>query len=674
MIEVENVNKILFGGDYNPEQWPREIWEEDMRLFKKANVDIVTLNVFSWASLQPSENVYDFSKLDEIMELVHANGLKVCLATATAAHPAWMVKKYPDILRTNFDGSKRKFGGRHNSCPNSLNYQKFSTRMAEQIANRYQGFDNIVAWHVSNEYGETCYCENCEKAFRVWLQDKYQTIAELNRAWNTAFWGHTFYDWDEIVSPTLLSEHFAENRTMFQGISLDYKRFNSDSLLKCYEMERDVLRKFTPDLPITTNMMGFYKTLDYQKWAKQLDFISWDNYPSPQDTYSRVAMSHDLMRSLKGGKPFSLMEQTPSVTNWQPYNALKRPGVNRLHSLQAVAHGSDTVMYFQMRRSIGACEKMHGALIDHAGHENTRVFRECSQIGEELVRLEDKIIGSYKQSKVAILFDWDNWWAAEFCAGPTVDLSYVKQIEKYYEIFSEANISVDFLAVDDEFDKYELIIAPNLYMVKPQVAQKLEQFTASGKTFVTTVFSGIVDENDLVKTGGYPGELRQLLGIWVEETDALPPDVYNEIQQNGKTYASELLWDIIHPEGAEVVATHGKEFYAGMPVVTKNQFGQGQAWYIGTVPEKAYLEMQLLEICDELGIESILKPQENIEVSCRIKEGSEYIFVLNHGDGAATIQFDDEVMELLSGVVHAEKAEICMVAKDVMIFERKLRA
>jgi len=439
-------------------------------------------------------------------------------------------------------------------------------------------------------------------------------------------------------------------------------------------MERDVLRKFTPDLPITTNMMGFYKTLDYQKWAKQLDFISWDNYPSPQDTYSRVAMSHDLMRSLKGGKPFSLMEQTPSVTNWQPYNALKRPGVNRLHSLQAVAHGSDTVMYFQMRRSIGACEKMHGALIDHAGHENTRVFRECSQIGEELVRLEDKIIGSYKQSKVAILFDWDNWWAAEFCAGPTVDLSYVKQIEKYYEIFSEANISVDFLAVDDEFDKYELIIAPNLYMVKPQVAQKLEQFTASGKTFVTTVFSGIVDENDLVKTGGYPGELRQLLGIWVEETDALPPDVYNEIQQNGKTYASELLWDIIHPEGAEVVATHGKEFYAGMPVVTKNQFGQGQAWYIGTVPEKAYLEMQLLEICDELGIESILKPQENIEVSCRIKEGSEYIFVLNHGDGAATIQFDDEVMELLSGVVHAEKAEICMVAKDVMIFERKLRA
>ena len=672
MIEDKKVNKILFGGDYNPDQWPREIWEEDMRLFKKANVDIVTLNVFSWARLQPSENVYDFSQLDEIMALVRENGLKVCLATATAAHPAWMVKKYPDILRTNFDGSKRKFGGRHNSCPNSLNYQKFSTRIAEKIAERYKDFDNIVSWHVSNEYGETCYCDNCEKAFRVWLKDKYKTIEALNRAWNTAFWGHTFYEWDEIVSPNLLSEHFAENRTMFQGISLDYKRFNSDSLLECYKLERDVLRKITPNIQITTNMMGFYKTLDYQKWAKELDFISWDNYPSLDSTYSGVAKNHDLMRSLKNGKPFSLMEQTPSVTNWQQYNALKRPGVNRLHSLQAVAHGSDTIMYFQMRRSIGACEKMHGALIDHAGHENTRVFRECSQIGDELVQLGDKIIGSYKESRVAILFDWDNWWATEFCAGPTTDLNHVKQIENYYEVFSKANISVDFIAVDSDFEKYDLIVAPNLYMVKPHVADKLEAFTSSGKTFVTTVFSGIVDEFDLVKTGGYPGELRQLLGIWVEEIDALPPGVYNEIHQEGEIYSSELLWDIIHPEGAEVIATHGKEFYAGTPVVTKNQFGEGHAWYVGTVADKAYLTKLLLGICSEVGIKPIMTSSPMVEVTRRVKGDKTYTFILNHGDGDGIAVSDGTYVDLLDGKEYDVEDDIVVPAKGVTILEGEI--
>jgi len=672
MIEDRRVDKILFGGDYNPKQWSREIWEADMNLFAKAKVDIVTLNVFSWSKLQPSENEYDFSLLDEIMELVQDNGLKICLATSTAAHPAWMVKKYPDMLRTEFNGNKRKFGGRHNSCPNSLVYHKYSTLIAKKLAQRYGNYNNVIAWHISNEYGGACYCDNCEKAFRVWLQDKYHTIEKLNSVWNTAFWGHTFYEWDEIVAPNMLSEHFEDNRTMFQGISLDYARFNSDSMLNCYKMEYDAIRRITPDIQITTNLMGFYKQLDYQKWSKYMDFIAWDNYPSPSDSYSKVAMNHDLMRSLKGGKSFSLMEQTPSVTNWQPYNALKRPGINRLHSFQAVAHGSDTIMYFQMRRSIGACEKMHGALIDHVGNENTRVFRECAQIGAELARLQDKIIGSYKKSKVAILFDWDNWWAIEYSAGPTVDLHYVNQIEKYYEIFSEQNISVDIISTDDDFNQYEILVAPILYMVKPNIAKKLESFTEKGKTFVTTVFSGIVDENDLVITGGYPGELRQLLGIWVEETDALPFGFCNEIHENGKIYKSELLWDIIHPESANVVATHGKEFYAKTPVVTKNQFGKGCAWYIGTVPDKDYLMKNLRERCTEKGIYPILPPVANVEVTQRIKDDKEYIFILNHGDNDKTIQIDKPYLSLLTEMSYEEKDNIIIPDKGVIILEGSL--
>lgn len=449
MFQDSRINKVLYGGDYNPEQWPEEIWEEDMRLFKLAGIDEVTLNVFSWAALQPSEDTYNFEKLDKIMDLVEANGLKVFLATSTAAHPAWMAKRHPDILRTEFSGMKRKFGSRHNSCQNSPTYQKYSVLLAKKLAERYGERECVIGWHICNEYGGECYCENCEKQFRVWLKEKYGTIEEVNKAWDTSFWGHTFYDWDEIVLPNMLSEHFEPDRTTFQGISLDYRRFNSEGMLKCYQAEAAAIRSVIPDAKITTNLMGFYKPLDYQMWAKSMDFISWDNYPANEDPYSRIAMNHDLMRGIKGGQPFVLMEQTPSVTNWLAYNALKRPGVMRLWSYQAMAHGADAVLFFQMRRSIGACEKYHGAVIDHVGTENTRVFREISQLGKELQQLGDKTLGARSRAKAAILVDWDNWWAIEYSAGPSRDLKYLDEVFLYYRALEEQNYAVDIIGVEE---------------------------------------------------------------------------------------------------------------------------------------------------------------------------------------------------------------------------------
>lgn len=449
MFQDSRINKVLYGGDYNPEQWPEEIWEEDMRLFKLAGIDEVTLNVFSWAALQPSEDTYNFEKLDKIMDLVEANGLKVFLATSTAAHPAWMAKRHLDILRTEFSGMKRKFGSRHNSCQNSPTYQKYSVLLAKKLAERYGERECVIGWHICNEYGGECYCENCEKQFRVWLKEKYGTIEEVNKAWNTSFWGHTFYDWDEIVLPNMLSEHFEPDRTTFQGISLDYRRFNSEGMLKCYQAEAAAIRSVVPDAKITTNLMGFYKPLDYQMWAKSMDFISWDNYPANEDPYSRIAMNHDLMRGIKGGQPFVLMEQTPSVTNWLAYNALKRPGVMRLWSYQAMAHGADAVLFFQMRRSIGACEKYHGAVIDHVGTENTRVFREISQLGKELQQLGDKTLGARSRAKAAILVDWDNWWAIEYSAGPSRDLKYLDEVFLYYRALEEQNYAVDIIGVEE---------------------------------------------------------------------------------------------------------------------------------------------------------------------------------------------------------------------------------
>lgn len=670
MINDPRIKKVLYGGDYNPEQWPEEVWEEDMRLFKLAGIDIVTLNVFSWASLQPSEDTYDFSRLDKIMDLVEKNGLKVCLATSTGAHPAWMAKRHPDILRTEFNGMKRKFGSRHNSCPNSPTFRKYSVRLAKKLAERYGNRESVVGWHVNNEFGGECYCENCEKKFQEWLKKKYGTLDELNRVWDTAFWGHTFYDWDEVVVPNLLSEHFAENRTTFQGISLDYRRFNSESMLDCFKGEYDAIRSVDPDTKITTNLMGFYKPLDYQMWAKSMDFVSWDNYPANEDSYSRIAMNHDLMRGIKGGQPFILMEQTPSVTNWLPYNALKRPGVMRLWSYQAMAHGADAVMFFQMRRSIGACEKFHGAVIDHVGTENTRVFRELSQLGKELKSLGDRTLGGRYHAKTALLVDWDNWWAVEYSAGPSCDLKYLDEVYLYYRALEEQNYAVDIIGVEDDLEKYDVVIAPLLYMTKTGTDEKVRNFVKDGGTFVTSYFSGIVDEHDLVITGGYPGKLRDILGIWVEESDALPSDKENHFTYRGKEYPAKLLCDLMHLEGAAEMARYQEDFYAGTPVLTENTFGNGKAYYVGTRSSEGFYREFIRSCMEEKGIRPVLEVPEGVEVTERFCGERSIKFVLNHNDKPVRVQIGDDRKDLLTGKNYNASDIAELEAKGVLMLEK----
>ncbi|SFM23104.1 beta-galactosidase [Salibacterium qingdaonense] len=668
--------KIWFGGDYNPEQWDRETWDEDVRMFKLAGIDVATLNVFSWAQNQPDEDTCHFEWLDEQIDRLYEQGIYTCLATSTAAHPAWMAKKYPDVLRVDFHGQQRKFGGRHNSCPNSPTYRKYSERIAEKLAARYKEHPGVLIWHVSNEYGGYCYCGHCEAAFREWLKEKYKTLDEVNRVWNTRFWGHTFYDWDEIVAPSALSEERKGSETDFQGISIDYRRFMSDSLLECFQLEYNALKKHTPDTPVTTNLMGTFPMLDYFKWGKEMDVVSWDNYPAMDTPVSYTAMTHDLMRGLKSGQPFMLMEQTPSQQNWQSYNSLKRPGVMRLWSYQAVARGADTVLYFQLRRSAGATEKFHGAVIEHAGHEHTRVFRETAELGRELDVLSDEVLDSRVQARAAIVFDWENRWAVDLSSGPSAALDYVTEVHKYYEALYKQNIQVDMIGVEEDLSGYDLVIAPVLYMVKRGYADKLKTFVNNGGTFVTTFFSGIVDEHDLVTLGGYPGELRSLLGIWAEEIDALPPEKKNQIvmkepwEHGQKEYNCRLLFDLIHAESAEVLAEYGSDFYAGMPVVTKNSYGSGNAFYVASSPEGDFLKDFLRDLCEKQGIAPLVTyADDGVEASERRSNSGSYLFLMNHNDRTSSFDIGERQTEdLLTGETvtgaHTLEPKGVMILKD----------
>jgi beta-galactosidase len=530
-----------------------------------------------------------------------------------------------------------------NFCPNSPSYRRFSVAIATKMAERYAGHPALALWHVANEYGTYCYCDNCAAEFRSWLKRKYGTIDRLNERWNLTFWGHLHSDWDEIPIPSELND----DNKWYQPKRLDYLRFMTDSTIACFNAERDAIRRFSPETPITTNMSGFIKKVDHSRFCAEQDIAAWDNYPAPNEKSDIVALKHDIARGLRGGQSYLLMEQSPNQQNWQPYNVLKRPGEVRLLSYQALAHGADSVLFFQLRRSIGGVEKLHGALIEHVGHENTRVFRESADLGRELAALGTLFVGARTPARVAILFDWENWWAVDLSSGPSKDLSYFEQVSTYYAGLHETNLQVDIVRPESDLTNYTFVIAPTLYMVRENAARNLRSFVEGGGNLIVSVFSGIVDENDLVVTGGYPGRLRDLLGIWVEEIDALPPPKTNRIVVSKPMglvqgeYECSLLCDLIHLESAEEIAVYGEDFYAGTPCVTVNSVGRGRAYYVATNPDEKFVRDLLSTIAREAGIRPRLEAASGVEVCTREKDGEEFIFLLNHTGHEAAVVLDN---------------------------------
>ena len=584
--------------------------------------------------LEPEEGKYDFSELDKVVKKLSDANFDIVIGTSTAAMPAWMFKKYPDVARVDYQGRRHVFGQRYNFCPNSKNYQRLAGNLVEELAKHYQNNPNIVVWHVNNEYGGNCYCENCQHEFRKWLKDKYQTLDALNKAWNMNVWSHTIYDWDEIVVSNELGDAWGPegSETIVAGLSIDYLRFQSESLQNLFKMEKQIIKKHDSETPVTTNFHSLpNKMIDYQKWAKDQDIISYDSYPTYDAPTYKPAFLYDLMRSLKH-QPFMLMESAPSQVNWQPYSPLKRPGQMAATELQAVvAHGADTVQFFQLKQAVGGSEKFHSAVIAHSQRTDTRVFKELVDLGYKLKRADSTILGSTINAKVGIVFDWSNFWSYEYVDGISQDMDYVDSILDYYRQFYERNIPTDTISVDDDFSKYDLIVAPVLYMVKDGLAEKINNYVERGGNFVTTHYmSGMVDSTNNVYLGGYPGPLKNVTGIWIEESDAVVPGHTTTVSLKGKDYKAGFVCDLIHPEQAKVLAEYSNEFYAGTPAITENKYGQGKAWYVGTRLDHTGLTQLFNHIVLESNIESLVCDGDKLEVTKRvIQDGQELYFVLN---------------------------------------------
>ena len=624
-------DRIWFGGDYNPEQWPREIWDEDMTLMQKAGVTVATVAVFAWSKLEPREGEFDFGWLDELLDLLHANGISVDLATATAAPPAWMAKNHPDSLPVTASGVTLSTGSRQQYSPSSKTYARLAACLVSKMAERYGSHPAVISWHLNNELGchvAQCYGEDSAEAFRLWLQAKYGTIENLNRAWNTEFWSQRYTEFDQINPPR-------QAPTFINPTELiDFDRFSSDALLKVYQREAEILRAATPEIPLTTNFMGLFKYANYWQWAEEVDFVTDDSYPDPADPQhpAQTAATRDLMRSLARGKTWMLMEQAPNAVNWRPQNAAKPAGMNRLYSMQSVARGSDGVMYFQWRQSRAGAEKFHSGIIGHAGSE-TRVFRETAALGSELAGMQE-IIGTRNHAKVAMVFDWESWWAIEQPAGHT-NLSYLGNFMTWYRPLFDQNVLVDFVPPQGDLSSYDLVIAPMLYIMDDRTQQNLADYVAAGGNLAVSYQSGILDEDLAVHLGGYFGKLREVLGLWVEEFAPLAKPVRStkplpEVALSGSVSGKGKVWtETIHATTAETLAVFLDGPSAEGIAVTRNSFGKGQAFYVGTQPNKPTATMLVNRILAEAGVYSEFG---FIGKGIEIVRREDKVFVMNHND------------------------------------------
>lgn len=607
---------FLHGADYNYEQWldRPEVLDQDFEGMKKAGLNVVSIGIFSWAHYEPRPGEYHWEWMDNLMDRLHQNGIGAILATPSGARPAWLSAQYPGSSMVDAQGHRAPPGGRHNHCRTSPDYRREVVRMNTLLAERYGKHPALKLWHVSNEYGSgRCYCDDCLEAFRTWLKKRYGTLDALNKAWWTSFWSHRFEAWDQIIP----------GDSSVTGMSLDWARFTSDQTLEFFLTESAPLRAITPRVPITTNFHGPDVGLDYHRFAPHVDIVSWDSYPrwhseNDADVAARTAFHHDLFRGMKN-QPFLLMESTPSQTNWQGISPLKRPGLHEAASIQAVAHGSDSVQYFQWRQGRGGEETWHGSVLTLPGSFETRTFRDVATLGKVLADLSPWA-GSTVPSQVALVFDFENHWALQAAQIPGNTYKGVwDEAIAWHRALSAWGLSVDVVPSTADLTPYRLVVAPDLYLLNTQAAASVKSFVEKGGYFVTGVLSAWVDENLLAHEAGLLGPWQDLLGIRIEEVDIVPQGQRQAIVgSNGRPCEVVHFAALAIPTTARVEATYQANFYAGQAAVTENRIGTGRAWYIGARTKGSFLQEFFGTRCHEAGIEILSEPlPEGVEIGRR---------------------------------------------------------
>ncbi|MEU9733940.1 beta-galactosidase [Streptomyces sp. NPDC048002] len=658
----KGLTRLAFGGDYNPEQWPESVWQEDVRLMREAGVTMVSAGIFSWALLEPSRGTYDFGWLDRLLDLLHENGIRVDLGTPTVVPPVWFYREHPEALPLAADGTRYEFGSRGAICHSNADYRAAAANITTKLAERYAGHPVLAMWHVHNEYGvpvSACYCDSCAAHFRRWLQTTYGTVEGVNEAWGTAFWGQRYTDFAQInpprTTPTVGNPAQA----------LDYRRFADATMRENFVAERDILHRLTPGVPVTTNFMTALSqcdSVDYWAWGREVDIVTNDHYliTDGRRTHVNLAMAADLTRSVAGGAPWILLEHSTSGVNWQPRNPAKAPGQMARNSLAHVARGSEGAMFFQWRQSRRGAEKFHSAMVPHGGTD-TRVWREVVELGAHLDSLST-IRGTRTRADVAVLWDWNSWWAQTLDWRPSEDHDPRERADAFYEALWDRHLTVDFAHPEADLSAYPLVVVPALYLMTEAAGANLRRYVENGGTLVVSYFSGIVDEHDAVHEGAYPGALRDVLGLTVEEFSPLLKG--DSVRVDGVEGAEDVeltgdVWtEFVVPRGAETVWTYADGLTAGRPAVTRHRLGEGTAWYVSTRLDAHGLDALLGRAAEDAGIAPRDGLAHDVEVVRRDGESGSYLFAINHSPSDAKVPLEAHGTELLTGERAAGRLEV----------------
>lgn len=647
--------RIWYGGDYNPDQWPEEVWDDDVRLMKKAGVNLVSVGIFSWAKIETREGVYDFDWLDRIINKLGEAGIAVDLASATASPPMWLTQAHPEVLWKDYRGDVCQPGARQHWRPTSPVFREYALKLCRAMAEHYKGNPYVVAWHVSNEYGchnRFDYSEDAERAFRKWCEERYGTIDAVNDAWGTAFWAQRMNDFTEIVPPRFIGD----GNFMNPGKLLDFKRFSSDALKAFYVAERDALAEITPDLPLTTNFMvsASGSVLDYDDWGREVDFVSNDHYFIPGEAHlDELAFSASLVDGIARKDPWFLMEHSTSAVNWRPVNYRKEPGQLVRDSLAHVAMGADAVCYFQWRQSKAGAEKFHSAMVPHTG-EDSAVFRDVCELGADLNALADNgLLGTkLAKSKVAVVFDYESEWASEHTATPTQKVHHVDEPLQWFRALADHGVTADVVPVRGAWDDYEMVVLPSVYLLSEETTRRVRDYVVNGGRLVVTYYTGISDEKDHVWLGGYPGSIRDVVGVRVEEFMPMGddfPGVPDHLELSNGTVAHDIVDVIGSVDGsATVLETFKDDPWTGMdgaPAIVANTFGEGRSVYVGARLGRDGIAKSLPEILESLGMaETGENDSRVLRVEREGSDGSRFVFSFNRTHETVRVPVEGEVV------------------------------
>ncbi|MFD5337930.1 beta-galactosidase [Streptomyces hawaiiensis] len=664
------LTRLAFGGDYNPEQWPESVWQEDVRLMREAGVTMVSVGIFSWALLEPSPGTYDFGWLDRLMDLLHEHGVRVDLGTPTVVPPVWFYRAHPEALPVTAEGVRYEFGSRAAICHSNADYRAAAATITTKLAERYADHPALAMWHVHNEYGvpvSACYCDSCAAHFRRWLGTVYGTVEAVNAAWGTAFWGQRYSDLEEINPPRLTPA--AVNPCQ----ALDYKRFADATMRENFCAERDILHRLAPGVPVTTNFMTALSqcdSVDYWAWGREVDLVTNDHYliTDGRRTHVNLAMAADLTRSVAGGAPWLLLEHSTSGVNWQLRNPAKAPGQMARNSLTHVARGSEGALFFQWRQSRRGAEKFHSAMVPHGGTD-TRVWREVVELGASIEALSE-IRGTRTEADVAVLWDWHSWWAQTLDWRPSVDHDARERADSFYEALYDRHLTVDFAHPEADLSRYPLVVVPALYLMTEAAGRNLTAYVENGGTLVVSYFSGIVDEHDAVHEGAYPGPLRDVLGLTVEEFSPLLPGERVRVTGPDGTELSADVWtEFVVPRGAETVLTYADGLAASLPAVTRHRLGQGTAWYVSTRLGADGLDVLLGRASQDARLAPRADLPRDVEVVRRTGESGTYLFAVNHTGSDAKVPLEVPGTELLTGDRAAGRLAVPAGAVRVVRFD-----